>query len=483
MVLGPRAGARPRRDDPVTDTRQELGVLCRLSLPILLTNVCWMTIGLVDLVMLGRWSSEAVAAAMLAGVWVHLTQIAGMGLVMGIDPIVTQGHGARDREALGRALQRGILVALLASGPIIGLRFLTAELITATCEFATWVAGTERVVTSAGLDVESAAQLAAPAERYALAQSFATPFFLVYIAFRQQLQGRGILRPALAVAVAANGVNALVNWLMIFELGWGITGAGVATGITRTFMCLAILWIVRRERLLRGAWVRWDRASRSVAGVVRVLRYGVPVALHLGLEMGAFGATTFLAGMLGVQATVAHGVVINLASMTFMVPLGIGLAATTRIGNLIGERRHREAQASAQLALWLSAATMTALGVGLYLGRHWLPSLYIPEDRAALALAAAILPIAAAFQVVDGLQVVGSGILRGMGRTVPPAVFNFIAWWVIALPLATWFVLRRGGDLVEVWWSLALGLGVVAVLVVGWVVRRGPASLTPAADR
>ena len=183
------------------------------------------------------------------------------------------------------------------------------------------------------------------------------------------------------------------------------------------------------------------------------------------------------------QATVAHGVVINLASMTFMVPLGIGLAATTRIGNLIGERRHREAQASAQLALWLSAATMTALGVGLYLGRHWLPSLYIPEDPAALALAAAILPIAAAFQVVDGLQVVGSGILRGMGRTVPPAVFNFIAWWVIALPLATWFVLRRGGDLVEVWWSLALGLGVVAVLVVGWVVRRGPASLTPAADR
>ena len=452
-------------------------MLCRLSLPILLTNVCWMTIGLVDLVMLGRWSSEAVAAAMLAGVWVHLTQIAGMGLVMGIDPIVTQGHGARDREALGRALQRGILVALLASAPIVGLRFFTAELIHATCSFAEWVAGSDRLGVSGGIDVESAARLAEPGERYALSQSFATPFFLVYIAFRQQLQGRGILRPALAVAVAANLVNAAVNWLMIFELGWGITGAGIATGLTRTFMCLAIVWIVRRKRLLRGAWVRWDRASRSLGGILRVLRYGIPVALHLGLEMGAFGATTFLAGMLGVQATVAHGVVINLASMSFMVPLGIGLAATTRIGNLIGERRYSDAQSSAQLALALSAVTMAALGVGLFLGREWLPAMYIPDDPGALALAAAILPIAAAFQIVDGLQVVGSGILRGMGRTIPPAVFNFVAWWVLALPLAAWFVLRRGGDLVEVWWSLALGLGVVAVLVVAWVVRRGPSSL------
>ena len=122
---------------------------------------------------------------------------------------------------------------------------------------------------------------------------------------------------------------------------------------------------------------------------------------------------------------------------------------------------------------------MAALGLLLYAGRHWLPSLYIPDDPGALAIAAVILPIAAAFQVVDGLQVVGAGILRGMGRTVPPAVFNFLAWWVIALPLGGWFVLRRGGGLVEVWWSLALGLGVVAILVVGWVFKRGPASLTP----
>ena len=467
------------RDLSLSHTRKELGVLCRLSLPILLTNVCWMAVGLVDLLMLGRWSSEAVAAALLAGVWVHLTQVAGIGLVMGIDPIVTQGHGARDREALGRALQRGIIVALLASVPVVCLRFFTAELIAASCSFAEWIAGSGEGLTAGRIDVESAARLDQPSERYALSQSFATPFFLVYIAFRQHLQGRGILKPALAVAVIANAVNVFANWLLIFELGWGITGAGIATGITRTFMCLAILWVVRRHRLLRGAWVSWDRASRSLAGIAQVLRYGAPVALHLTLELGAFGATTYLAGMLGIEATVAHGVVINMASMTFMVPLGIALAAATRIGNLIGERRFRDAQSSAQLALGLSAVAMAALGMGLYLGRHWLPSLYIPDDPDALSIAARILPIAAAFQIVDGLQVVGAGILRGMGRTVPPAVFNFIAWWVIALPLAGWFVLRRGDGLIEVWWSLALGLGVVAVLIVAWVFKRGPASLSP----
>lgn len=458
-------------------TIREVRALSRLAAPILLTNVCWMTVGLVDIVMLGRWSSEAVAAALLAGVWVHLTQVAGMGLVMGIDPLVTQGHGARDREALGRALQRGILVALIATVPVVGLRFWTAEILAATRAFAQWAAGADAVTGLAGLDLEASARLDSPAERYALTQSFATPFFLVYIAYRQQLQGRGILRPALAVAAAANVVNVFGNWLLIFVMGWGIVGAGLATGITRMFMCLALVWLVRRHRLLRGAWVPWDRISFAWSGISRVLRYGIPVCLHFALEVGAFGTTTLIAGMLGVAATVAHGVAINLASMTFMVPLGIGLAATTRVGNLIGERRFDEAQESSHVALWLGGLAMAILGLGLYFGRDLLPRIYVPDDPAALRIAAAILPIAAAFQVFDGLQVVGSGVLRGMGSTVPPAVFNFIAWWVIALPLAWWFVLRGGGSLEHVWWSLVLGLGVVAVLAVWWVRAFGPATM------
>ncbi|QDV09642.1 Multidrug resistance protein NorM [Planctomycetes bacterium Poly30] len=464
--------------------KREIRVLTRLAMPILVTNVFWMLVSLVDILMLGRWSSDAVAAALLAGVWVHLTQMLGMGLVMGIDPLVTQGYGARDREMLGRALQRGIIVALIAAVPIVGLRFLTAEFLEATRAFAGWVRGLGQEFApsvASGLDEAiGSSKLDAPAERYALAQTFATPFFMVYIACRQQLQGRGILRPALIVAAVANLVNLVANWVLIYELEWGITGAGVATGFTRIFMCLTLIWVIHQKRLLRGAWVPWDRESFRLKEILHILRIGIPVGLHFAFEIGAFGATTLLAGLLGVTATVAHGVAINLASMTFMIPLGIGLAATTRIGNLIGERRHGDAQTSAGVALWMGGLSMAAMGVVLYLGREYLPSKYVPDDLDAIRLAALILPIAAAFQVFDGVQVVGSGILRGMGKTVPAAVFNFIAWWIIALPTACYFVLLRDGGLREVWWSLCLGLGVVAVMAAAWVKWRGPASL---ADR
>ncbi|MEM8712124.1 MAG: MATE family efflux transporter [Planctomycetota bacterium] len=455
--------------------RRELSVLTRLAMPILLTNICWMLVSVVDVLMLGRWSSDAVAAALLAGVWVHLTQMLGMGLVMGIDPLVTQGFGARDRTALGRALQRGIVVALFASAPIIALRFSTAEFLEAMRTFASWIA--ERGGVEAGSVVASdAAKLDAPGESYALAQTFATPFFLVFIALRQQLQGRGILRPALAVAAIANVFNAIANWVLIFKLELGITGAGIATGLTRTFMCLTLIYIVRSRRLLRGAWVPWDAESLRRSELMRVVRIGLPVGLHFAFEVGAFGATTLLAGLIGVTATVAHGVAINLASMTFMIPLGIGLAATTRVGNLIGEKRPKDAQISSGVALWMGAISMAALGTVLFLGRNYFPRQYVPDDAEAIRLAALILPIAAAFQVFDGVQVVGAGILRGMGRTAPAAVFNFVAWWVIALPFAGYFVLWKGGGLSHVWWSLCLGLGLVAVFIACWVRWRGPAS-------
>ncbi len=450
-------------------------------MPILLANVCWMMVGVVDVIMLGHWDSELVAVAMLAGVWVHLTQMLGMGLVMGIDPLVTQAHGARDRVALGRALQRGVIIAVAAAVPVIALRFFTAEFLAATRVFASWIVdlGQASGDAASALELHRAAELDDAAESYALAQSFAEPAFFVYIAVRQSLQGRGILRPGLVVAAVANVVNVAGNWLLIYELEQGIVGAGIATGVTRAFMCVAIVWVHRSARLGRGAWVPWDRESFNLRANLAVVRVGFPVALHFVFEMGAFGASTLLAGFLGVTATIAHGVAINMASLTFMVPLGIGLAATTRVGNLIGERRYDDAQHSAYVALGIGAATMAALGVVLFAGRHVFPRAYVPDDPAALRLVASILPIAAAFQVFDGLQVVSAGILRGMGRTTPAAVFNFLAWWILALPVGAYLVLRRNGTLAEVWWSLVLGLSIVAVLGVVYIHFRGPRRLAP----
>lgn len=446
--------------------RAESRVLARLAWPIVLTNLGWMMLGTVDTIMLGWLSKEALAASLLGNVWVHFTQIAAMGVIMGMDPLVTQGHGARDRSKLALALQRGLVLGAVLSVPLVLSRFYTADVLELFRQLAERIGGPEA---AAGFDPA----IARDAHRYALAQAAAEPFFLAYIAQRQYLQGRGILRPALIVTAVAIAMNAGLNQLFIFELGYGIVGAGAATALTRMFLAIGVFVAIRRYELHRAAWVPWSRASVQRLG--EILRYGLPVGAHFALEVGAFGISTLIAGLLGVVATAAHGIAINLASVTFMLPMGVSLAAVTRVGNLIGEGRPTWAQRSAWLAIAMGAGLMACMALVLLALRNLVPRLY-SSDLDVIAATAVVLPIAAAFQVFDGVQVVGGGVLRGMGRTVPPAVFNFVAWYVVGLPLAWYWAVTCGYGLTGLWWALALGLASVALLLVAWIHRFGPAS-------
>jgi MATE family multidrug resistance protein len=241
-------------------------------------------------------------------------------------------------------------------------------------------------------------------------------------------------------------------------------------------MFVALLAIVLRLRLHRGAWQGWSREAVEIPKVVKVLALGAPVAVQISLEMIFFAVSAFLSGHLGETALAAHSIVINIASLSFMVPLGISIGAVTRVGNLLGAGR----PAAAQRASWVAcgfAAVFAVLAATLFLlGRHWLPTLYT-ADAATIALAAAILPIAGAFQLFDGVQVVGGGILRGMGRTRPAAVFNFIGYYVLALPCSFWLAFHLEWGVQGLWWAMCVGLGAVAVLLVVWIHYRGPASM------
>lgn len=268
------------------------------------------------------------------------------------------------------------------------------------------------------------------------------------------------------------------NWALIFgHLGLpalGLEGAALATALSRLTCFGFLLALVLRFDLLAGAWAPWSRRALAPRGLLEILRLGVPVGVQVSLEAWAFSSAALLAGRLGSEALAAHTIVLNMAALSFMMPLGVGLAAVTRVGNLIGARRPDDAQRAAWVALALGGGVMAA-SASIFLGfRHELPWVYT-SDLAVAALATGILPIAAAFQIFDGVQVVACGVLRGMGRTRPAAVFNAISYWALGIPLGGWLGLVAGWGLAGVWWGLCIGLAVVATLLVGWIHVRGPA--------
>jgi MATE family multidrug resistance protein len=274
-------------------------------------------------------------------------------------------------------------------------------------------------------------------------------------------------------------INAGANYALIFgNLGFpelGIVGAALASSITRTLSLVLLAWWVWHFQLHEGAWVPWSRDVFSLRALRTIFAVGLPVAIQTSTEMFAFSVSTLLAGTLGVTAIAAHTVAMNLASVSFMLPLGVSAAAATRVGNLIGAGVPEQAQRAAWIAMGMGASIMSISAVSFVVFRDWLPRIYTFDEQV-IALAATILPIAGAFQLFDGTQVVGCGILRGMGRTRPAAVFNLVGYWLLGLPLGWWFGVRIGW-LGGLWWALVLGLAIVALSLVFWIRVRGPDTL------
>jgi MATE family multidrug resistance protein len=436
-------------------TRREISSLVRLAVPVVGTQVGIMTMGVVDTIMLGSVGPKALAAAGLGATLIWGTLVVADGLVRGIDPIVAQAHGARDGERAALALQRGVVIAVGVSIPLAVLWLFTEEFLLAT-----------------GQDAE----LAALAQRYVLVQIPSIACHMVYMALRGYLQGRAIMNPALWVMVFANIVHIFGNWVLIFgHLGapaLGVVGAGIATSLTRALALAALAWITLGLRLHEGAWRPWSRQAFAPAGLRRVLALGLPVGLQVGLEVWAFQIATLMAGRLGVGELAGHQIVLNMASLTFMVPLGIAIGASTRVGNLIGAGRSERVQRAAWVAFGLGAGAMALFGAVMIGLRDQLPRLYT-SDPEVIAVCAFLLPIAAAFQVFDGTQVVGCGILRGMGRTRAPALVTLVGYYAIGLPFSWWLGFERGLGLAGIWWGLCLGLVVVASALLVWVRRSG----------
>lgn len=433
--------------------RQELVGVARLSAPVVLVQLGLMTVGVVDTLMLGRVGVTELAASALANSWQWVFLSLGLGLVMGIEPLISQAHGAGDGDGAALALQRGIVVALLAGVPV-----------------ALAMAATREGLLLLGQD-PTVAELAG---RYNMYKLPTAPGFLVYSALRQYLQARTLMAPATWVMWVGNALHVVLDWALIFgHLGapaLGIDGAAISSAITVAFLPLGLAAWVRVFRLHAGAWRRWDRRVLSRAGLSQVARLGLPVGATLSLEASAFSLGTWMAGWLGRDALASHQIVLNMAALSFMVPLGISQGSAVRVGNLIGQGDAAGMRRAIQAALLLGVGVMTISATLMSLLRFQLPALYTGDARV-VALAAQILPLAAAFQLSDGTQVVAGGVLRGMGRPGAAALVNLVGYYAVALPLAYLLAFGSGLGLSGIWVALAAGLAVVALSLAFWVRR------------
>ena len=294
------------------------------------------------------------------------------------------------------------------------------------------------------------------------------PGFLAFVVLRQGLQAEGRTRGILLTVLVANLANVGLNWVLIFgHLGvapLGPIGSAWATVASRTLLPLLLLafeWPHLRGQLLPR------RPDLLASGpLLAMLRIGVPIGFQHQLEYGVFGVVGLLMDTLGAAQMAGHQIALNLASLTFMVPLGIGSAAAVLVGQAVGAGDRKRAGQSASAAIILALGFMSSTAAVFLSAPAWLAGLYT-NDRRAAAVAVLLIPLAGIFQVFDGLQVVSIGALRGLADTRTPMIANIMGFWVLGLPIGLWLAFRVGLGAVGLWWGLVIGLVAVGLTLVG----------------
>ncbi|MCY3843908.1 MAG: MATE family efflux transporter [Acidobacteria bacterium] len=436
----------------------ELPPTTRLATPIVVAELGWIAMGLVDLAMVGRLGPAAIGAVGIGSVLFLAVVVFGIGMLLGLDTLVARAYGRGRPEECRRWLVQGALLAGLLSVPL------------------TLVAG----------------GVAASLDRWGLepaVERLAVPYFsivvlsvlplLLYTAFRRYLQATGLATQVTAALISANAINAAANWLLVFgNLGLpalGVDGAGWATCISRVYLAsfLAVAILLRARRGPAGPWPRLRPERRRLR---RLVALGWPAAAQVTLEFGVFAAVTALAGRLEAVTLAAHQIVLNVASVTFMVPQGVGAAGAVRVGQAAGRRDPSGVRRAGWAALALGGGFMSAAAVFFVATPHPILRLYT-SDPAVMRAGVTLLLVAAFFQLFDGLQAVATGALRGLGDTRTPMVSNLAGHWIVGLPVGYVLCFGAGWGIVGLWIGLSIGLTLVgAALVLIWWRRTRPSS-------
>jgi MATE family multidrug resistance protein len=436
------------------DLKQEFRPMATLAAPVVVAEIGWVAMGLVDTLMVGPLGPEAIGAVGIGSAVFMGVVIFAMGVLLGLDTLVSHAYGAGRLEECHRWLAHGTVLSLAVALPV------TLLLLALSSLLGRW-----------GLD-PTVLRLTQP---YLDVVVWSVLPLLFYATFRRYLQGMGVVRPVMTALILANVTNVVVNWILIYgKLGapaLGVRGAAWATVLSRVAMAAYLLGAIALREHGRRPGLFETPLAIEFPWMRRLLQLGVPAASQITLEVGVFAASTALAGRLAPIALAAHQIAIHIAALSFMVPLGISSAGAVRVGQAVGRLDPEGAERAGWTALLLGTGFMACMAAVFILIPRTLMGAFT-RDEGVLQLGVSLLAVAAIFQLFDGIQGVATGILRGLGETRVPMLWNLVGHWFVGLPsgYALCFVLNRG--VIGLLWGLSAGLIICGVaLLVVWAQR------------
>lgn len=405
-------------------------------------------LGVVDSFMVGRLGAESLAAAALANGLFFLVMVLGIGMSHAITALVAISIGEGKRTESGIILRQGLIVNLVFS--------LVLTIITYTAAHFVIYLDQDPIV-------------AILTESYLKILSLSIFPFMLFQTYRQFVEGLSDTKLPMYMSILANIVNIFGNWVLIFgNLGMpalGLDGAGYATLGTRLFLGFGMMYIVMHFPRYKEFDPTLRFRSININVIKKIIKIGLPSGLSYSMEVGAFSFAAIMIGWLGSNELAAHQIAINLASISYMVVLGISAASTIRVGNALGAKNFYNVKLAGYTAIFLGLSFMSLTGLSFILFNNFLPSLYI-SDNNVVEIASSLLIIAALFQLSDGIQAVGLGVLKGLTDVKIPMIITLIAYWLVALPVGYLLGFTLGYDVIGIWLGLFLGLSVAAIFFV-----------------
>lgn len=443
---------------PIRWGAEVLAVL-RLALPLVAAELGWMLQGIVDTIMVGRMpeAASAIGGSAVGASVFYTTGIFFGSLLLGMDPLVSQAFGAGRLRDCHRTLVNGLWLMLGLSPVLMAI-----------------VLGMIPVLTAMGLHPAVVAQ----ADPFMRALVWGTPPLLLFFALRHYFQCLNYAKMVMFILLTANLVNWFLNWVLIFgQLGapaMGVRGSAWSTVIARVYMlALAVaylLYVDRRDRL--GLFTVSLRPA--LAEMRLIIRYGLPAAVQMGLELAVFLIAALLIGKLGPVPLAGHQIALMVVAFTYMVPLGIGAAAAVMVGQAIGAGDMGSARRAGWISIALGAAFMSCCGVVLITAPRAVVRIFT-ADPAVVAAGTSLVMVGAAFQLFDGIQTVATGALRGAGETRLPMFTFLFGYWSLGVPLGWWLAFRGGWGAKGLWVGFCaalISIGLVLLGVWGWRSNR-----------